>query len=108
MSPGWTSAEMQRDSLFASMISEMHEELGAAQTHLRRFAKMFEKAGGYQVQSAGDSPAAEPLKVRPVSPVSSNMARHPPSGCRCVPQQVEKDIEAAREAHTENDDFDDW
>lgn len=23
-------------------------------------------------------------------------------------QQVEKDVEAAREAHTENDDFDDW
>ncbi|CDI83598.1 hypothetical protein, conserved [Eimeria acervulina] len=89
------------------MINEMQEELGSAQTHLTRFAKIFEEAGGHQEQVARDSPAVESLKVRPVSPVSHLVSRS--SGCsKCVYQQVEKDIEAAREAHTENDDFDDW
>ncbi|KAL8439493.1 hypothetical protein Efla_001424 [Eimeria flavescens] len=80
---------------FKLMAAELQDELDAARQHLHRFERLFrgvDAASESQTDGASSSasPATDPMKVRPVSP------------------QVEREVEAAREAHVENDDFDDW
>ncbi|CDJ67329.1 hypothetical protein, conserved [Eimeria necatrix] len=89
ISGNWGPPETQQKAPslppFGSLAAELQQELDAAQQHLLRFAQVFELVGS----AAGDSPAADPLKIRPVS------------------SEVRREVEAAREAHTENDDFND-
>lgn len=71
ISGNWGPPETQQKAPslppFGSLAAELQQELDAAQQHLLRFAQVFELVGG----AAGDSPAADPLKIRPVSSVGS-------------------------------------
>lgn len=66
---------------FERLVIELQEELDAAQEHLRRFAQMFHEIRDSQPQNASNSPAVDPMKVRPVSQVCSKVALPPALHC---------------------------
>lgn len=110
-SGNWESSETQQRApslpSFGSLAAELQQELNNAQSHLLRFAQVFELVGN----AAGDSPAEDPMKIRPVSSVGSKALGNFlnwKKKSNSFSQEVQREVEAAREAHTENDDFNDW
>lgn len=92
-------------------VVNLQKELDAAQEHLWRFVQLFDevKSDKSQADSALPLPKVDPLRVRPVSPVGitavDDVTR---SELKRIRQQVAREVEEARQAHTENDDFADW